>query len=91
MATVVVTADVEDAAKWEEGFRTHGNLFRDQTVKKIDFAVTGENQVALSFKVKDLDTYMKLMESDATAQAMNYDGVKRDTVKIYVLDKKFKP
>ena len=91
MPTVIITAEVDDAAKWEQGFRTHGDLFRDQTIKKVDFAVTGENQVACSFKVKDLDTYMKLLESDATAEAMSYDGVKRDTVKVFVLDKKFKP
>ena len=28
MPKVVVTAQVEDAAKWEEEFRTHGDLFR---------------------------------------------------------------
>ncbi len=28
MPRLVVTAEVEDVAKWEEGFRTHGDLFR---------------------------------------------------------------
>lgn len=91
MPTVVITADVDDAAKWEQGFRTHGKLFRDQTIKKVNFAVTGDNQVACSFKVKDLDAYMKLLESDITADAMRSDGVRRDTVKVFVLDKTFKP
>ena len=31
MPKVVITAQVEDAVKWEEGFRTHGELFRSQT------------------------------------------------------------
>jgi len=32
MPKVVVTAQVEDPVKWEKSFRTHGNLFRSQTV-----------------------------------------------------------
>ena len=91
MPTVVITADVDDAAKWEQNFRTHGKLFRDQTVKKVKFAVTGENQVACSFKVKDLDTYKKLLESDLTADAMRSDGVRRDIVLFFLLVKSFLP
>ncbi len=28
MPKVIVTAQVEDPVKWEEGFRTHGELLR---------------------------------------------------------------
>ena len=91
MAKIVVTAQVEDAVKWEERFRTHGDLFRSQTVlTPISFAVTGENEVAIYSEAEDLDTYMEILESDATAEAMAHDGVKRETVKVYVLDKEFK-
>jgi hypothetical protein len=31
------------------------------------------------------------MNSEATEEAMKFDGVKRDTVKQFVLDKKFQP
>ena len=34
MPKVVITAQVEDAMKWEKGFRTHGSLFKSQTVLK---------------------------------------------------------
>ncbi len=34
MPKVVVTAQVEDPAKWEEGFGTHGDLFRSQTITR---------------------------------------------------------
>ena len=48
MARVVVTAQVEDAVKWEKSFRTHGDLFRSQTVTKpINFATIEGNMVAL--------------------------------------------
>ena len=44
MAKVIVTAEVEDAAKWEEGFRTHGDLFRSQTTTKLDYGITEGNR-----------------------------------------------
>ncbi len=91
MPKVVVTAEVEDLAKWEEMFRTHGDLFRSQTVTKpIDFATMEGNQVAVSLEPNDLDAFMKIFHSPATAEAMATDGIKRETVKVYVMDKEFK-
>ncbi len=87
MARVIVTAEVEDTAKWEEGFRTHGDLFRSQTVTKIDFGTAEDNNVAVRFQMDNLDTYMSILESPATAEAMEFDGVKRETVKVFVVDK----
>ena len=87
MPVVVVTADVENGTTWEERFRTHVDLFRSYTVSKpVRFAIEG-NHVAVCFEPDDLDAYMKGMESDKTAEAMAHDGVKRETVKIHVLDK----
>ncbi len=92
MPKVVVTARVEDSVKWEEGFRTHGDLFRSETVTTpISFAINVANEVAVSFEPANLDTFMKGMASQATADAMAVDGVKRETVKIYVMDKEFQP
>ncbi len=91
MPKVVVTAQVEDLVKWEKGFRTHGNLFRSQSVTKpISFATIAGNQVAVCLEPDDLDTCMKILDSPATAEAMAFDGVKRETVKVFVLDKEFK-
>ena len=87
MATVIITAEVEDTAKWEDGFRTHGDLFRSQTVTKMDFGIAEDNNVAICCKIDDLDTYMSILESPATAEAMEFDGVKRETVKVFVVDK----
>jgi len=89
MATkVVVIAEVEDSKKWEEGFRTHGDLFRSQSVKKpVDFAIVG-NKVVVCFRPKDLDKFMEIFQSPATADAMKFDGVKGETVQTFVLDKR---
>ena len=91
MPKVVVIAEVEDLVKWEEGFRTHADLFRSETITKpIHFATIEGNQVAVCVEPDDLDTFMKGMDSAATAEAMASDGVKRETVKVFVLDKEFK-
>ena len=92
MPKVVVTAQVEDSVRWEEGFRTHGDLFRSQTVTKpINLATIEGNEVAVCMEPDDLDTFMEILDSPATAEAMELDGVKRETVKVFVLDKELHP
>lgn len=89
MPRVMITADVEDSAKWEKGFRTHGDLLKSMSQSVTYFTTTGDNKVALYSEPADLDKYMKVLESPDTAEAMAFDGVKRDTVKVFVLDKEF--
>ncbi len=91
MTKVIATAEVEDVAKWESGFKTHSELFVSQTVNSpISYSCDAESsQVVICFEVNDLDAYLKEMESPATAEAMASDGVKRETVNLIVLDKEF--
>ncbi len=89
MAKIIITAQVEDAAKWEEGFRTHGDLLRSMTSKVTYFAISKDNEMTLYADVDDVDKYFEVLESPATEEAMAFDGVKRDTVKVAVLDKEF--
>jgi len=92
MPRVIITAKVADTAKWEEGFRTHGALFTEQTINSpIHFTTTGDNEVATLFEPEDLGKYMEILESPATAEAMEFDGIDRDSVKVYVLDNEFDP
>ncbi|HYB61371.1 MAG TPA: hypothetical protein VEH50_07820 [Methylomirabilota bacterium] len=88
MPKVIVTAQVQDAVKWEAGFRTHADFFKTFSIRKpVQYSVTAGNQTAVIFEPEDLATFMRVMESPATAQAMAFDGVKRETVKVFVLDK----
>jgi hypothetical protein len=87
MPKVIVTAQVEDSANWENGFRSHAGLFNDYTATAINFTATDDNEVAILWDVGNLDRYLELMDSPETAEAMAQDGVKRETVKVYVLDK----
>ena len=90
MPRVVVTAQVEELVKWEEGFRTHGDLFRSQTVSgPIGIATNEDNEIAVCFDASDLDKFLQGMDSPETAEAMAVDGVKRETVKVFVLDQEF--
>ncbi len=89
MPRVMITAQVEDSAKWEEGFRTHGDLLRSMSQSATYFTTTDDNEVALYSEPEDLDIYLEVLESPATAEAMSFDGVKRDTVKVFVLDREF--
>ena len=89
MAKVIITAQVEDSAKWEEGFRTHGDLLRSMSQSATYFTVTSDNEVALYSEPTDLDRYMQVLESPDTVEAMSSDGVMLDTVKVFVLDKEF--
>jgi hypothetical protein len=89
MAKVIITAKVEDPIKWEDGFRTHGELFKRQTcVSPVLISIQDDNEVALIFEAENVDTFMQILEDEGPA-AMENDGVIRETVKIFVMDKEF--
>jgi len=89
MPRVVITAQVENSDAWEKGFHKHGQLLRSMSQSATYFATTADNEVVLYSEPEDLDKYMEVLESQNTADAMAFDGVKRETVKVYVLDKEF--
>ena len=92
MPKVIAIVEVEDEAKWEQGFRTHGALFRSQTINTpIQFAVVGKHKVVTCFEPEDLDTFFEILNSPATAEAMAFDGIKRENVDFHVLDREFDP
>jgi hypothetical protein len=90
MTKVVITAQVDDLDKWEKGFRTHGELFKGQGVTSPVLTGTSEdNEVAVYEEVDDISVIQANLESPETIEAMANDGVRRDTVKLFVLDKDF--
>ena len=88
MPKVLVVAQCKDLVKWEQGFRTHADLFRSMTVTKpMSFGTSEGNHIAVCAEPSDVAAYMKVLDSPATAEAMAFDGILRDTVKVFVLDK----
>ena len=90
MPRVVVTAEVNNLDAWEKGFRTHTDLFKQMAVSTMEYATITGNRIAVCGETSDLDAYMKILNSPATAEAMDHDGVKRETVQVFVLDKALK-
>ena len=90
MPRVLITAEVDDLEKWEKGFRTHGDLFKQMGVSSMEFGTKEGNRVAVCGETTNLDAYMKVFTSPATAEAMAFDGVKRETVEMFILDKEVK-
>jgi hypothetical protein len=91
MTKILVTAQVQDPTKWEKSFRTHGELFRNQSMSTpLSYGVIEGNTVAVYGEVNNLDTWRKTMDSPAMVEAMAADGVKRETVKTFVLDRELK-
>jgi hypothetical protein len=83
----IVTAQVENSANWEKDFRSHAGLFKAYTSTAIHFSATDNNEVAILWEVANLDQFLEKMDSPETAEAMAQDGVNRESVKVYVLDK----
>jgi hypothetical protein len=90
MSRAIITAQVESSANWENGFRSHAGLFNDYTATAIHYTATDDNEVAILWEVVNLDKFLEQLDAPETAAAMAQDGVIRETVKVYVLDKEFK-
>ena len=89
MTKIVVIAKCKDQAKWEAGFRTHAELFRTAygVSKPVSYGISEDDYVGGCFETGDLTKAMSAISSPETAKAMEFDGVLRDTVKIFVFDK----
>lgn len=91
MSGVVLTAHVKDPLKWEKSFRTHSDLFKESKISLVHYTITDGNDVVLYSETDDADAYRRFVDSPAVVRAMAEDGVDRSSVKVYTLDKEFKP
>jgi heme-degrading monooxygenase HmoA len=91
MAHVIMIGEVEDAAKWEERFRSHRGLFAElygaMGVRAIHFTTTDDGRFALHSEPLDAQAWLDTLDSDEIKAAMAEDGVKRETVQVHILDK----
>lgn len=63
MPRVLITAEVNDLGAWEGGFRSHGDLFKQMGVVRMEYATVTGNRVAVCGETADLDAYMKVFNS----------------------------
>jgi len=90
MTRIVITAKVKDAVKWEEGYRAHAPMLRQflGVTKPVHFTTDVEtNEICLNAEPDNLEKYLELAQSPEIAEAMDKNGVIRETVKFYILDK----
>ena len=84
MPKLIVTHEVDDVAHWLASPK------REEVVAAVasnitTFVLPGDsNRVALSMDVADMEAFDALLKSDAGAEAMKYDGVRPDTLVMYV-------
>jgi len=91
MAKVVLTAQVENTTSWEKAFRTHRDLFRDFGLAGVyEYGIGENNEVAVVVDVSDADAFIETLGSPENVAAMKNDGVRRETVKVFVVDRELK-
>jgi hypothetical protein len=85
MPTVVATHDVKDVAHWLASPK-RAELFGPIGVTNLRTLVdpTERTHVSLSMDVPDMDAMMAVLQSEAGAAAMEYDGVLGETLVLYI-------
>ena len=84
MPKLIATHEVDDVAHWSSSPRREEVFGSVATDIRTFVDPNRPNHVGLSMNVSDMDAFQAVMESEAGAEAMKYDGVRRDTIAIYV-------
>jgi hypothetical protein len=84
MATLLIFHEVDDVDHWLSSPRRQ-ELFGPMGMTVRTFVDPEKsNSVGLIVEVPDMDTFQRVMESEAAADAMKFDGVRRDTILMLV-------
>jgi hypothetical protein len=91
MTGIVLTAHVKDAARWEKGFRAHADLLKRGGMSNIHYSISDNNDVCVYFETDDVEASESFAQSPENIRGMEEDGVERDTLKSYRLEKGIVP
>ncbi|HET9632861.1 MAG TPA: hypothetical protein VFP73_10700 [Terrabacter sp.] len=84
MPRLIATHEVDDVAHWSASPKRE-EVFASVATDIHTFVDPNRpNQVGLSMEVADMAAFQAVMESEAGAEAMRYDGVHPDTIVVYV-------
>lgn len=84
MPKLVATHEVDDVAHWLASPK-RDEVFAGIATNLATYVLPGDsNRVALTMEVADMDALDAMMKSEAGAEAMKHDGVRPDTVVMYV-------
>ncbi|WP_373510483.1 hypothetical protein [Thiocapsa sp.] len=84
MPKLIVTHEVDDVAHWLASPKRE-EVFARVAKNITTFVLPGDpKRVALSMEVADMDAFDTVMKSEAGASAMKYDGVRPETLIVYL-------
>ena len=84
MPRLITTHEVDDVEHWLASPK-RAEVFAGIATDLTTYVLPGDsNRVALSMNVADMDALDAMMKSAAGAEAMKYDGVRPDTLVLYV-------
>ena len=84
MPKVIATHEVDDVAHWLASPK-RAEVFAGIATNMQTYVLPGDaNRVALTMEVADMDALDAMMKSEAGADAMKHDGVRPDTVVMYI-------
>jgi len=84
MPRLIATHKVDDVAHWASSPKREEVFASVATDIRTFVYPSRPNHVGLSMDVADMAAFQAVMESEAGAEAMRFDGVRRDTIVIYV-------
>lgn len=80
MPKLIVTHEVDDVAHWLASPKRE-EVFASVATNICTFVHPSDpNRVGLTMEVSDMSAFGSIMQSDAAAAAMKYDGVRPNTV-----------
>jgi hypothetical protein len=84
MPKMIVTHEVDDVPHWLASPKRE-EVFSGVAKEITTFVHLGApNRVALSMEVADMDAFDAVMKSEAGAAAMKHDGVRPDTIDVFL-------
>ncbi|NNK78475.1 MAG: hypothetical protein HKP40_07160 [Litoreibacter sp.] len=84
MPKILATHEVDDVAHWLASPKRE-EVFAGVMTNLTTFVIPGDpSRVALMGDVEDLDALEAVMNSEAGAEAMKYDGVRPATIVTYI-------
>jgi hypothetical protein len=84
MTTLLVIHEVEDVEHWLASPK-RSEFFGPRGLTARTFVdPSGSNRVGLIVETPDLATWERALQSDGAEAAMKYDGVRPDTIQVFV-------
>ena len=83
MSTIVATHEVDDVEHWLASPKRE-ELFGPMGITHRTFVQEGTNLVGVVLDVRDVADFDRIMQTEAAAEAMKYDGVRPETLEIFL-------